>query len=185
MIHEFGAVDNDEGRGAMLRDDRTGHDGLAGAGWRYEHPAVVFDEVGDCGSLLGSQLPGELELDPVRIGTVVAEVKCAADSGQHGGDALGESSREVEPFEVLAVAGDEPWRVPRREPHPLLLVELRVGDRPDVLECGHHRWRKTGAFDGQHRPKPRSDHRRRRWTVLSGKVGQAQGRPGSDRTERR
>ena len=44
-------------------------------------------------------------------------------------DPFGEPAGKVEPLEVLAVAADEPGRVPGREPHPLLLVELRVGDR--------------------------------------------------------
>ncbi len=46
-----------------------------------------------------------------------------------------EPAGKVEPLEVLAVAADEPGRVPGREPHPLLLVELRVGDRPEVLQA--------------------------------------------------
>lgn len=61
------------------------------------------------------------------------------DVGEKIAHSFREPAGKVEPLEVLPVAGDEPRRVPRREPHPLLLVELRVGDRPEMLQRGDDR----------------------------------------------
>src|SRR5688500_12422450 len=108
----------------------------------------------------------------------------ATETDEQLADALGETAGEVEPLEVLAVAGDESRRVPRREPHPLLLVELGVRDRPEVFERRDHRWRHPGTFDRQHRAEPGSDHRGWGQATTPRQLLESERRSGVDRAER-
>ena len=164
---------------SVMGDHRAGHHRLAGSGRGDEDASVVAGEIVDRGRLLGSKLADERELDRLGVGAIVDEIEPAAETDDEIGDLLGESAGKVEPFEVLAVAADEPWCVPRREPHPLLLVELGVGDRREVLQRREHRWRQPGPFDRQHRPESGPDHRRRSWPAATGQIREAQAGPAS------
>ena len=156
-----------------MGDHGAGHHGLACAGRSDEDAAVVADEIVDRCRLLGPELADEAEVDLLGVGAIIGEVEPASETDEKIGDALGETAGKVEPFEVLAVAGDEPWRVPRREPHPLLLVELGVGDRPEVLQCRDHRGRHAGPLDREHGPESGPDHRRRSWPAATGQLREA------------
>ena len=177
LVDELFAVDDHQRRHAVVGDHRAGHDGLAGARWGDEHAAVMADEIGDGGGLLGAQRTGERDLDRSRrsAGRRRCRGGCRARATSSSTCSV-EPAGEVQPLEVLAVAADEPGRVPRREPHPLLLVELRVGDRPEMLQrCDHRRWQ-PGTLDRQHRPQPGPDHRWRRWPTGAARSAQRQRR---------
>ena len=87
-----------------MGDDRARHDGLARPGRSDEHAEVVTDEIRHGGGLLRSQSPAEVEIGGRRIGSIIGHVEPALERLEQGFDLAGESSREVEPLEVLAVA---------------------------------------------------------------------------------
>ena len=143
----------------------------------------MHDELVNCRRLLGSKHPAEAEVDLLRVDAIVGDLQPASQTGEKVDDPLGEASRKVEPLEVLPIAADEPGCVPGREPHPLLLKELGVGDRPKVLECRHHRGRHTGPVDRECGPESDPDHRRRGWSAATGQLGEAERRPGIHGTQ--
>jgi hypothetical protein len=167
----------------VVGDHRAGHHGLARTGRGHEDALVVADEIVDCCRLLRAELANEADVDLLWVGAIIGEVQPASETDEKIGDSIGETAGKVEPFEVLAVAGDEPGCVPGREPHPLLLVEVRVRDRPEVLQRCHHRRRHAGALDREHGPESGPDHGRRSRSAATAKLREAQRRSGSDRTE--
>ncbi len=112
-----------------MGDDSAGHHGLPGARRGDEHTSVVTDQVIDGRSLLRSQRAGEGQIDRRWVSAIVRELEPAVQAGDELGHSFGEAAGKVKPLEVFAVAGDESGGIPRREAHPLLLVELGVGDR--------------------------------------------------------
>jgi hypothetical protein len=68
--------------------------------------------------------------------------------------------------DVLVVAADEPRNLERRKPKALMLVELWVVDRREVLDVGQEpRW-KPGFLHAEHGPL-RARHRVRSWQTVS------------------
>ncbi len=167
----------------MVSDHGTRHDRLARAGRSDEHTEVVVDEIGDCGRLLTSEGAPELEVGCWWFGPVVCDLEGAAEGGEQVLDLAGEPAGEVQPFEVFVVGADEPGCVPGGEPHALLLVELRVRDRPQVLQPGDHRGRHARPFDRQLGTEPGPNQRRRRWPTGPREVRRREGRAGVDRSE--
>lgn len=162
----------------MARDGRAGHDGLAGSGRCDEYATVVADDVVDGGGPLWSKCSNEVDVDRAGAGPVVDDLKRAAERGERVDDGFGEPARQVEELEVLAVAGDEARCVPGREPHPLRLVELRVGDRRQVLQRRHNGGRQTGSADRQHPGETTTNRGRGRRSTRSGEVGKRADRVG-------
>ena len=175
-----------ERRCVVMRDHRAGHDRLAGARWGDEDAAVVGREVRDGSGLLGvAAAPTNWTSMGFGLLRRSSTVELAAQPVEQPGDLFGQPAREVKPFEVLGVAGDEPWRVPGREPHALLLVELGVRDRPEVLQRGDDRRRQSRSFDRQSTGELSADDRRRGRPSLSGEVGEAERRTGIDWSKHR
>jgi len=144
----------------------------------------VVNEIRDSSRLLRPQLTPELEGRDGWLGAIVDDINRAVEECEQVRDLLGEATRHVEPFEVFAIGADEAGSVPGGEPHALLLVELRVRDRRQVLQPGDYRRRQPRPFDRQLGTQPGPDHRGRRRAAGFGQVRQRQRRSGVDRSER-
>ena len=187
LVDELLAVDEHERRCAVVRDHGAGHDRLAGSGRGDEDAAVVGREVRDGGGLLGSERrPTNSDLDRLGVGAVGRRGRagCRARSSSSATCSVSPRGRWSH-SRSSRVAGDEPWRVPGREPHPLLLVELGV-----VRSTRGASARRAPPAAGpivRSTTSPASsgpDHRRGRRPALAGQLGEAERRPGVDRPER-
>ena len=117
------------------------------------------------------------------VGANIGDLEVATELLDHIGYAFNKAAGKVQPLEIFLVAADEPRRVPGREPHPLLLVEHRVGNRCQVLQPRHQRWGQSRTFDRQSRHQLGTDYRRRCSPACVGEVGERGGGAGVDRSE--
>lgn len=147
LIDERFAVDEHDCRDIMMGDDGAGHHRLAGTGGCDDHSPFVRRDGSDGVVLLRSQLTGEREAGTGNLGAYVGHVESTANVGEQLCDPFDEATWQVDPLEILLVAADEPGCVPGREPHSLLLVELRLVNRREVLQGGQHGWRQPGPHD--------------------------------------
>ena len=75
------AVGDHQRRDAMRRDERATDDGLAGTGWRDQHPEIVVCQHVDRGRLLWRQGRGELRLDWLGLGVILSDDEATSRFG--------------------------------------------------------------------------------------------------------
>jgi hypothetical protein len=151
------AVNEHERRCGVARDQGACHNGLARPGGRFEHPELVSGHHLDGLLLCTPERTVELQVDGRGHRPFIDDQESTARLLHDGGGLLHQSARQVEVLEVLGVAADEPGCGVVGQPEVLVLVERRVVQRPEVLECGVEPWRDAGPSDGEHACQPRVD----------------------------
>lgn len=112
---EWFAVDQDQRGLAVVGDDGAGGHGFPGPGPCDDHGEIVVDDGIDRRLLVRSQGRDEVELGSGMVPAPVGEIDAAAGGLDEFGDLVVEAAGKVEPFEVLAVAADEPGGVSQVE----------------------------------------------------------------------
>ncbi len=117
----------------MSRDDRAGHHGLPGSGWRNQHPEVVPGEFRDRVPLGRRQDSGAGDVQGGAGGAVVGDVQAASGLRGQGGDRVEHAARQDQAaVNGFLVAVQEPRDVVGGGAHPLPFVELWVMHRRRV-----------------------------------------------------
>ena len=151
-------VDQHEYRCDVAGDQRAGHDCLAGSRRGDQYPELMAGHHLHRFLLdLIAQCPVERQVQPSGHRPGIADFQTAPGFLDDRFRLVQDAAREVDVFKGLLVAAQEPRCLPYREAHPLLLVELGVVQRGQVLQRGQQAGRQPGAPDRKHPRQLRLD----------------------------
>jgi hypothetical protein len=143
-------IDQHQRRGPMMSDQSARHHGLSRSRRRLEDPEVVPSHRVDGRLLCGSQRAFEGHLHVGRLGSFVDDDKTTPCVLDHAHRSLGQSAGQVQMLEIFDEAPDEAWCGVVGQPQVLVLVELGVVQRREVLQGRVEPGRDPGTADGEH-----------------------------------